>query len=164
MKKIFFSIAVIFSALTVSAQQHGQSMRPTGSASGIVPKGKIYGEKVDVKTAHPIGDMESYLGRRTSITTTISGRVVDVDRSGDSFTLKDNKGRPVTVMFNKTGFKFPSSLRGRTVLIDGMISKQFIANNQQHYAGNNSGMEKTHQKNNNTGGYTMRARGVQIFD
>jgi hypothetical protein len=161
MKKIFFSIAVLFSALTVSAQH--ETRPPQGQVS-ITPHGKVYGEKVDVKTAHPIGDMEAYLGRRTSITTTISGKVVDVDRNGDSFTIRDSKGRPVTVIFNKAGYKFPMNLRGKNVLIDGVISKQFIANNRQHYAGSNAGMEKTHQKNNNTGGYEMRARGVQLLD
>lgn len=163
MKKIFLSVAVLFGALTVSSAQQHQTRPPQGQIS-ISPKGKIYGDKVDVKAAHPIGDMDAYMGRRTSITTTISGKVIDVDRSGDFLTLRDNKGRPVTVSFMNAGHKLPPNLRGRMVLVDEVISKQFIANNHQHYAGSNAGMEKTHQKNNNTGGYEMRARGVQLFD
>jgi hypothetical protein len=161
MKKIFFSLAVLFSALTVSAQN---STRPPQGQVSITPNGKVYGEKVDVKTAHPIGDMEAYFGRRTSITTTISGKVVDVDKNGNFFTIKDNKGRPVTVRFKNAGYKLPQSIKGKNVLIDGVISKQFITNNRQHYAGSNAGMDKTNQKNNNSGSYEMAARGVQLLD
>jgi hypothetical protein len=161
MKKIFFSLAVLFSALTVSAQN---STKPPQGQVSITPHGKIYGEKVDVKTAHPIGDMESYFGRRTSITTTISGKVVDVDKNGDFFTIRDTKGRPVTVRFKNAGYKLPQDIKGKMVLIDGIISKQFIANNRQHYAGSNAGMDKTHQQNNNSGSYEMAARGVQLLN
>ncbi|MVN21230.1 DUF4920 domain-containing protein [Mucilaginibacter arboris] len=161
MKKIIFSVAVLFSALTVSAQH--ETRPPQGQVS-ITPHGKVYGEKVDVKTAHPIGDLESYLGRRTSVTTTISGKVADVDRNGDFFTIRDNKGRPVTVHFKNAGYKLPQNIRGKMVLIDGVISKQFVANNHQHYAGSNSGMEKTHQQNNNSGTYQIAARGVQVLN
>lgn len=161
MKKIIFSIAVLFSALTVSAQH---STRPPQGQTSIVPKGQIYGEKVDVKAAHPVGDLDTYFGRRTSVTTTISGRVVDVDREGGYLTIRDKKGRPVTVRFAKTGYRLPPSIKGRNVLIDGVISKQFVANNHQHYAGSNAGMEKTHQKNNNSGSYAMAARGIKVID
>lgn len=161
MKKLFFSIAVLFNALTVSAQH---DTRPNDGSKSITPRGKIYGEKVDVKTAHPIGDLETYFGRRTSITTTISGKVADVNRNGESLTLRDTKGRAVSVHFMKAGFKFPQNIRGKNVLIDGVISKQFISNNQQHYAGANAGMDKTHQKNNNSGTYEIAARGVQLLN
>lgn len=161
MKKIFFSIAVLFAALTVSAQQ---GTKPPQGQTSITPHGKVYGEKVDVKPAHPIGDLETYFGRRTSITTTISAKIVDVDKSGNFFTVNDNKGRPVTVRFKDIGYKLPPGIKGKTVLIDGVISKQFIANNHQHYAGSNSGIEKTHQVNNNAGTYAMAARGVQVMD
>ena len=161
MKKAIFSIAVIFSALTVSAQH--ETRPPQGQVS-ITPNGKIYGEKVDVKTAHPIGDLETYFGRRTSITTTISGKVVDVNRNGESLTLRDIKGRPVSVHFMKAGFKFPQNIRGKNVLIDGVISKQFVADNHQHFAGANAGVDKTHQKNNNSGSYDIAARGVQLLN
>ncbi len=162
MKKIFFSIAVLFSALTVSAQQG--AMQPQGSASSISPKGKVYGEKVDVKTVHPIGDLNVYFGRRTSVTTTIIAKVTDVDKSGDFFYVKDNKGRPVTVRFKNAGSKIPQDVKGKTVLIDGVISKNFIANNKQHYAGSNEGMDKNDEKKNNAGTYEMAARGVQLMN
>ncbi len=161
MKKAIFSIAVIFSALTVSAQT---STRPQPGAVSIAPKGKIYGEKVDVKTAHPIGDLEAYFGRRTSITTTISAKVVDVDKDGKAFTLKDNKGKLVTVHFLKAAYMVPPSIKGKNVLIDGVISKQFIADNHQHFAGSNDKMDKTHQKNNNSGQFDIAANGVQLLN
>jgi len=161
MKKIFFSIVVLFSALTLSAQN---GTRPTDGAVSITPHGKIYGEKVDVKTAHPIGDLDAYFGRRTSVTTTISAKVTDVDKNGSSFTVKDIKGRQVSVHFMKAGYTVPQSINGKNVLIDGVISKQFIANNHQHYAGSNAGVDKTHQKNNDSGNFEIAARGVQLMD
>lgn len=164
MKKIIFSVAILFSVLTVSAQHNGGGMRPQGSASSISPKGKVYGERVDVKTVHPIGDLDNYFGRRTSVTTTISAQITGVDRSGDFFYVKDNKGRPVTVRFKNAGSKIPQNIKGKKVLIDGVISKNFIANNHQHYAGSNTGMDKTNQKNNNSGTYEMAARGVQLLN
>lgn len=162
MKKILFSLAVLFSALTVSAQ-HGD-MRPQGNATSIMPKGKLYGESVDVKAVHPIGDLNAYFGRRTSVTTTIVAKVTGVDKSGDFFYVKDNKGRLVTVRFKNIGSKIPQDITGKTVLIDGVISKNFIANNKQHYAGSNEGVDKNDEKKNNSGTYEMAARGVQLMN
>ena len=161
MKKIIFSIAVLFSALTVSAQVQ---TRPAGSAASITPKGKVYGERVDVKTVHPIGDLDAYFGRRTSVTTTIIAAVTGVDKSGDFFYVKDSKGKPVTVRFKNAGFKIPQDIKGKKVFIDGVISKNFIANNKQHYAGSNEGVDKNNEKKNNAGTYEMAARGVQLMN
>jgi hypothetical protein len=161
MKKILFSIAVLFSTLTVSAQMN---TRPQGSAVSITPHGKTFGDRVDVKTVHPIGDLDSYFGRRTSVTTTISAEVTGVDRSGDFFYVKDNKGRPVTVRFKNVGPKLPQDIKGKKVLIDGVISKNFIANNKQHYAGSNERIDKNNEKKNNAGTYEMAARGVQLIN
>jgi len=153
MKKAIFSIAVIFSALTVSAQT---STKPQAGAQSIAPKGKIYGEKVDVKTAHPIGDLAKYMATRPSITTTISAKVAEVMKSGESLTVKDNTGKTVPVHFAKTGYKFPQTLVGKTILIDGVISKQ-ITSTESTPQGNNKG-------SNTAGGYAIAAKGVQLMN
>lgn len=153
MKKVIFSIAVIFSALTVSAQT---STKPTDGAKSITPKGKIYGEKVDVKTAHPIGDLAKYMGKRPSITTTVSGKVTEVDKSGDALMIKDNTGKTIPVRFAKTGYKFSPDMVGKTVLIDGVISKQYTST-EGTSAGSNKG-------STNSGGYQISAKGVQLMN
>ncbi|MGI4022061.1 MAG: DUF4920 domain-containing protein [Janthinobacterium lividum] len=153
MKKIFFSIAVLFGALTVSAQT---STKPPQGQVSIVPKGKIYGEKVDVKTAHPVGDLAKYMGTRPSITSTVSGKVTGVAKNGETLTIKDNTGKAISVGFQKAGFKFPPNLVGKTVLIDGIISKQYTST-EGTPAGRNKGTE-------DAGGYHIAAKGVQLMN
>ncbi len=153
MKKVIFSIAVIFSALTVSAQT---STKPQPGAVSIAPKGKIYGEKVDVKTAHPIGDLAKYMGTRPSITTTITGKVATVAKNGETLTVKDNTGKIISVGFQKAGYKFPQDLVGKTILIDGVISKQYTST-EGTPAGRNKGSE-------DAGGYHIAAKGVQLMN
>jgi len=153
MKKIFFSLAIIFSALSVSAQT---STKPQPGAVSIAPKGKIYGEKVDVKTAHPIGDLAKYMGTRPSITTTITGKVATVDKNGETLTINDNTGKAVSVGFQKAGYKFPQDLVGKTILIDGVISKQYTST-EGTPAGRNKGSA-------DAGGYHIAAKGVQLMN
>ncbi len=153
MKKAIFSIAVIFSALTVSAQT---STRPQPGAVSIAPKGKIYGEKVDVKTAHPIGDLTKYMGTRPSITSTISAKVTAVAKNGETLMIKDNTGKVIPVGFQKAGYKFPQDLVGKTVLIDGVISKQYTST-EGTGVGNNKGSA-------DAGSYHIAAKGVQLMN
>ncbi len=153
MKKIFFSLAIIFSALSVSAQT---STKPQPGAVSIAPKGKIYGEKVDVKTAHPIGDLAKYMGTRPSITTTITGKVATVAKNGETLTINDNTGKAVSVGFQKAGYKFPQDLVGKTILIDGVISKQYTST-EGTPAGRNKGSA-------DAGGYHIAAKGVQLMN
>lgn len=153
MKKVFFSIAVLFSGLTVSAQT---STKPPQGQVSITPKGKIYGEKVDVKTAHPIGDLAKYMGTRPSITTTISGKVTQVAKNGETLMIKDNTGKTIPVGFQKTGYKFPQNLVGKTVLIDGVISKQYTST-EGTGVGINKGSADSH-------GYRIAAKGVQLMN
>ena len=153
MKKILFSITVLLSALTVSAQT---STKPPQGQVSIVPKGKVYGEKVDVKTAHPVGDLAKYMGTRPSITSTVSGKVAAVAKNGETLTIKDNTGKAISVGFQKTGYKFPSDLVGKTVLIDGVISKQYTST-EGTPAGRNKGTA-------NAGGYHIAAKGVQLMN
>jgi hypothetical protein len=153
MKKAIFSIAVIFSALTVSAQT---STKPQQGQVSIVPKGKIYGEKVDVKTAHPVGDLAKYMGTRPSITSTVSGIVAEVAKSGETFTIKDNTGKIIPVRFRNTGYKFPQDMVGKTVLIDGIISKQYTST-EGTPAGRNKG-------SNDFSGFQIAAKGIQLMN
>lgn len=153
MKKAIFSIAVILSAFTVSAQT---STKPPQGQVSIVPKGKIYGEKVDVKTAHPIGDLVKYMGRRPSITTTISAKVATVAKNGETLTVKDNTGKVISVSFQNAGHKFPQDLVEKTILIDGVISKQYTSTEGTAVAVN-KGSADSH-------GYHIAARGVQLMN
>lgn len=153
MKKVFFSIAVLFAASTVSAQT---STKPPQGQVSITPHGKIYGEKVDVKTAHPVGDLAKYMGTRPSITTTISAKVATVAKNGETFMIKDNTGKTIPVGFQKTGYKFPQTLVGKTVLIDGVVSKQYTST-EGTPAGRNKGSE-------DAGGYRIAAKGVQLMN
>lgn len=153
MKKAIFSIAVIFSALTVSAQT---STKPQPGAVSIAPKGKIYGEKVDVKTAHPIGNLTKYMGTRPSITTTITGKVATVAKNGETLIIKDNTGKEIPVGFQKAGYKFPQDLVGKTILIDGVISKQYTSTEGTPVGRNKGTIDG--------GGYRIAAKGVQLMN
>lgn len=153
MKKLFFSIAVLICALTVSAQT---STKPPQGQTSITPKGKIYGDKVDVKTAHPIGDLAKYMDTRPSITTTVSAKVATVAKDGETLTIKDKTGKVISVGFQNIGHKFPQGLVGKTVLIDGVISKQYTSTEGTGVAVN-KGSANSH-------GYRIAAKGVQLMN
>lgn len=164
MKKAILASAILFSTLAASAQRPQQQIKDTDRGKNSYQTGKIYGDKVDIKTAHPIGDLDKYMGHRVSVTTTVLGRVVKVEDQGKTFMIKDDQGKMIPVHFAKAGFKVPQSIKGKKVLVDGVISKQFIADDHQHFAGSKPGTEKNVHQKTGPNQYVIAANGVQIVD
>ncbi len=101
-----------------------------------LPHGMVYGIKPDTTAMMPASNIESFMGKRTRISTTIKGKVLKVTRpKGGWFTIDAGKGKEIEAHFKNYKINLPRHIQGRIVIIEGVGAKQFIANDRQHYAG-----------------------------
>src|ERR1700750_2231590 len=74
--------------------------------------------------------------KKTRITATIRGRVVKVTKSkGGWFELDAGRGKTIAAHFKDYKVSIPVNLKGRTVIVEGVAQKQFVADDKQHFAG-----------------------------
>lgn len=112
------------SALTVNAQQTA------------LPHGMVYGIKPDTSNILHATQVESFMGKKVRISTTLRGNVLRVTRQkGGWFELDAGKGKVIAAHFTDYKVNIPVGLKGKTVLIQGVAQKQFTADNGQHFAG-----------------------------
>lgn len=127
-------IAVLLICFTAGAQQHAP-----------LPHGMLYGQKVDSLGAMPAYKVEAFMGKKVRILATITGKVLQVTRTkGGWFDMDAGKGRVIKVHFRDYGINLPVNLKGRTVMIQGVAQKQFIADDMQHFAGDTVKGKKQH--------------------
>jgi hypothetical protein len=101
-----------------------------------LPHGMVYGVKPDTTAMLPSNKMELFMGKRTRISTTIKGKVLKVTRPrGGWFTIDAGNGRAIEAHFKNYKINLPRDIQGRTVIVEGVAAKQFVANDMQHYAG-----------------------------
>jgi len=101
-----------------------------------LPHGMVYGVKPDTTAMMPASKMEAFMGKRTRISTTIKGKVLKVTRSkGGWFMVDADNRKPIKAFFKNYAVKLPVDLKGKTVIIEGVAAKQFIASDMQHLAG-----------------------------
>jgi hypothetical protein len=125
MKTTILLLAILFS-LPVFAQ----------NARGPV-HGQTYGSKPDTSGAMDVLKLEDFMGKKARVSVAIRGKIQRVTKEkGGWFTIDEGQGRVIIGHFKNYGITIPKSLEGRTVIIDGIASKQFSADDEQHYAGN----------------------------
>jgi ribosomal protein L35AE/L33A len=122
MKYLFLMIVVLVST-HISAQKHTP-----------LPHGMLYGQKVDTLQMMPASRVEAFMGKMVRISTTIKGKVLRVTQT---------KG-VIKVHFKNYGINLPADLRGRSVMIQGVAQKLFIADDMQHFAGDTGRGKKQH--------------------
>ena len=115
-----------------------------------LPHGMVFGEKPDTVALMPASQLESFMGKKTRITTAISGKVIKVTKEkGGWFEMDAGNKRVIAAHFTNAGVNLPRQLAGRTVIISGIAAKQFIADDLQHMAGDTVNGKKQHKVNTN---------------
>jgi hypothetical protein len=151
-----FSFAIItmfFLSLSLSAQKHTP-----------LPHGMTFGKTVNPRQGMPATKVESFMDKMTRISTTITGKVLIVDKpQGGWFTMDAGNGKTIKVHFKDYNITIPKELKGRTVMIEGVAQKQFIADDMQHFAGDTVKGKKQHQVNvNPKQRLTFEATGLMV--
>ena len=108
--------------------------------------------------------VEAFMGKKTRISTTIEGRVIRVTREkGGWFELDAGAGKVIAAHFKNYNINIPADLAGRTVIIEGVAAKQFIADDLQHLAGDTVNCKKQHKvKTDPKRKVTFEVKGLMI--
>jgi len=152
--KTIFVIAFLFSLNIALAQKASQPAR-----------GTLYGQKVDSLDKMPATKVEAYMGKRTRISTTLTGKVIKVTQTkGGWFDMDAGSGKVIKVHFKNYGINLPVSLAGHWVMIQGVAQKQLIADEMQHFAGDTvKGASQHNVKVNPKQQLTFEATGVMVL-
>ncbi|SDR93244.1 protein of unknown function [Mucilaginibacter mallensis] len=137
--KLLYLLVALFLSIGAGAQQHTP-----------LPHGTVYGKKPSITSMMPATKLEAYMGNRTRISTTIEGKVIKVTKTkGGWFELDAGNGKIINAHFKDYAVTIPTDLKGRTVIIEGVAQKQFIADDGQHFAGDTVAGKKQHNVNAN---------------
>jgi hypothetical protein len=132
--KYLFLLIPFFVITSASAQQHTP-----------LPHGMIFGTKPDTTMQMPAWKIEDYMGKRVRMSTTLRGRITRVTKPKSGwFELDAGKGKIIDAHFKNIGVNIPADLKGKIVLIEGVVQKKFIADDLQHYAGDTVTGKKQH--------------------
>ena len=109
-------------------------------------------------------NLEPYMGNKTRISTTISGRVLKVTKTkGGWFEIDGGKGKVIAAHFRDYNVSIPLDLKGKYVIAEGVAAKEFIADDMQHLAGDTVTGEKQHNvKTNPKKRLTFEAKGLMV--
>lgn len=111
-----------------------------------LPHGMVFGQKVDQQQNMPATKLEDFMGKMTRVSTTVFGKVIQVDKpKGGWFQMDAGGGKIIKVHFKDYNLTIPKELKGRTVMIQGVAQKQFIADDMQHFAGDTVKGARQHQ-------------------
>ncbi len=133
--KLPLLIISMFCATTLFAQQHAP-----------LPHGMVYGLKPDTITVMTADKVEGFMGNKSRISTAIKGKVIKVVKEkGGWFEMEAGNGKIITAHFKDYNITIPEDMAGRTVIIDGVAQKQFIADDLQHFAGDTVTGKKQHK-------------------
>ena len=151
--KAFNLLIALLLSISVSAQQHT-----------AMPHGTVYGTKPSTTSMVQATKLETYMDTRTRVNTTIEGKVIKVTKSkGGWFTIDAGNGKVITAHFKNYDTSIPASLSGRTVIVEGVAQKQFIADDGQHFAGDTVTGKKQHQvKTNPKQSITFEVSGLMV--
>jgi hypothetical protein len=128
MKALSVIFALLLSA-TVFAQQHGT----------------VYGTKPSETSMVKAANLETFMGKKTRISTTISGQVLKVTKTkGGWFDIDGGNGKIIAAHFSRYDVNIPESLKGHYVVVEGIAQKQIISDDLQHLAGDTVTGQKQH--------------------
>lgn len=110
-----------------------------------LPHGMVYGAKPDTTALQDAAKLEAFMGKKTRISTTVKGHVLNVTKQkGGWFTIDAGNGKVIAAHFKNYGVNIPASLKGRSIIAEGVAAKQFIADDLQHFAGDTVTGKKQH--------------------
>ncbi|MDB5025220.1 MAG: hypothetical protein JWP78_2975 [Mucilaginibacter sp.] len=132
--KISFTLVAVLFSFSAFAQKNM-----------VLPHGAIFGIKPDTTAMVSAARLEAFMDQKTRISTTIRGRVIKVtQQKGGWFDLDAGNGKVIAAHFKNYDINLPAGLKGRTVIVAGAAQKQFIADDQQHFAGDTVTGKKQH--------------------
>jgi Domain of unknown function (DUF4920) len=152
MKAAFLLLTILFS-LPLFAQKHTS-----------LPHGMVYGTKPDTLDMIKASQLDSFMDQKVRISTTIKGKITKVIKSkGGWFQLDAGGGKVISAHFKNYNVNIPAGLKGRTVTIEGVAQRQFIADDQQHFAGDTvSGKKQQNVKANPKHRLTFEIKGLMV--
>jgi hypothetical protein len=107
--------------------------------------GMVYGTKPDTTGIMSSSKVEAFMDKKTRISTTIRGKVLKVTKQkGGWFDIDAGNGKVIAAHFKDYKVNIPAGLKGKTVIVEGVAQKQFIADDQQHFAGDTVNGKKQH--------------------
>ena len=138
MKALHIFIVLFFPAITF-AQTH----QP-------LPHGRIFESKPDTTAIVNATKLEAFMEKKVRISTTIRGKVIKVTKQkGGWFDIDAGNGKVIAAHFKTYNITIPIDLKGRNIIAEGIAAKQFIADDQQHFAGDTVTGKKQHSVNTN---------------
>ena len=138
MKNIILLLALLFS-FSLFAQQHLSTVH-----------GTVYGAKPDTTGMIKATQVESFMDKKTRISITVRGKVLKVTKQkGGWFEIDAGNGKVIAAHFKNYNVNISAALKGRTIIADGVAQKQFIADDQQHFAGDTVAGKKQHSVKTN---------------
>ena len=151
--KVFMLLIGLLMPAAVFAQKHIP-----------LPHGMVYGQKPNTMAMMAANKVEAFMGKKTRISTTIEGRIIKVTKEkGGWFDMDAGGGKVIAAHFKNYNIILPAQLAGRTVIIEGVAEKVFIADDLQHLAGDTVAGKKQHKvKTNPKRKITFEVRGLMV--
>lgn len=101
-----------------------------------LPHGMVFGKKPSTVGLMPASQLDSFMGKRTRISTAIIGKIVKVTNTKEGwFAIDAGNGKVIDARFKTEGISLPNNIKGREVIISGVATKQFNAFDAQREAG-----------------------------
>lgn len=145
--KVFIFLITLFIATTVKSQP--------------LPRNMVFGKKPSTKGLIMATKLETFMGKRVRINVSISGLVTLVTKSkGGWFDIDAGNGKVITAHFKNYNISIPTSLKNHYIVAEGVASKQFIASDGQHFAGDKS--DYSHQKTVKKQMITFEVKGLRV--
>ncbi len=134
MKNTFLLLALLFS-IPVFAQKQKAPVH-----------GTVYGAKPDTTGVMDASKVEGFMDKKARVSVAVRGKIIKVIKpQGGWFTIDAGNGRTIAAHFKNVGVNIPRILAGRTVVMDCVAARQFIADDQQHLAGDTvNGKQQSH--------------------
>jgi hypothetical protein len=151
--KVFVLLIALLMPAMVFAQKHVP-----------LPHGMVYGQKPDTMAMMTANKVEAFMGKKTRISTTIEGRIIKVTKEkGGWFDMDAGGGKIIAAHFKNYNIILSAQLAGRTVIIEGVAEKVFIADDLQHLAGDTVAGKKQHKvKTDPKRKVTFEVRGLMV--
>ena len=129
-----------------------------------VSKGEIIGIKPDTTSIIQASKVQASMDEKVRITTSLRGKVTKVIRSqGGWFDIDAGNGKIIAAHFKNYNINVPKALAGHDILANGIIAKQFVADDLQHYAGDTVTGKKAHKvKANPNRSLTFEVTGLKV--
>src|ERR1700732_3359702 len=138
MKAITFLFSIFLSGLSYG-QQHGD-----------LAHGKVFGSKPNITGMMDASKVEASMDKKTRISVTIKGKVLKVTNpKGGWFQIDAGNGKIINAHFKVYNITIPADLKGKNIIAEGVAQKQFIADDQQHLAGDTVTGKKQHSVKTN---------------